>query len=90
MVAVCGNRLGRRPPGRSGNLPIVASDGMRQGKAGQGKSANLKVLSRALFAVSLAALAAVIVRLRGSGGTPPHRGGWRELTEADLEQADKR
>jgi hypothetical protein len=85
MVAGC--RAVRRgvPPVRGGNLPIVASNGNLQGKASQGK-ANLKLLSRALFAVSLTALAAIIVRLRGSGGTPPHRGGWRELTEADLEQ----
>jgi hypothetical protein len=86
------------PPGRSANLPIVASNGDRQGNSGQGRAsqgrasqgkANLKLLSRALFAVSLTALAAVIVRLRGSGGTPPHRGGWRELTEADLERPNK-
>jgi hypothetical protein len=76
------------PSGGGDNLPVVASDGNRQGKASQGKT-NLRLLSRALFAVSLTALAAVIVRLRGSGGTPPHRGGWRELTEAELEQADK-
>ncbi len=55
----------------------------------ESKGTKLKLLSRALFALSLTALAAVIVRLRGSGGTPPHRGGWRELTAADLEQADK-
>ncbi|HET9059194.1 MAG TPA: hypothetical protein VFN61_04680 [Acidimicrobiales bacterium] len=41
-------------------------------------------LGRALFAVGLAALAAVIVRLRGTGGTPPHHGGWRLLTAEDL------
>jgi hypothetical protein len=76
------------PSGRGDNLPVVASDGNRPGKASQGKT-NLRLISRALFAVSLTALAAVIVRLRGSGGTPPHRGGWRELTEAELEQADK-
>jgi len=76
------------PLARSDNLPIVASNGNRQGKPSRGKT-NLKVLSRALFAVSLTALAAIIVRLRGSGGTPPHRGGWRELTEADLEQPNK-
>jgi hypothetical protein len=76
------------PSGRGDNLPVVASDPNRPGKASQGKN-NLRLLSRALFAVSLTALAAVIVRLRGSGGTPPHRGGWRELTEAELEQADK-
>jgi hypothetical protein len=68
----------------SGNLPFVAGDANHQSKG-----ANLKLLSRALFALALTALAAVIVRLRGSGGTPPHRGGWRELTAADLEQADQ-
>ncbi len=54
-----------------------------------GRRAELKVLSRALFAVALTALAALILRLRGTGGTPPHRGGWRELSPADLEPADR-
>jgi hypothetical protein len=49
----------------------------------------LRLLSRALFAVSLAALAALVLRLRGSGGTPPHHGGWRELSVTDLEPVDK-
>jgi hypothetical protein len=62
----------------------VASD-----TAGRGRRANLRLLTRALFAVSLTALVAIIVRLRGSGGTPPHRGGWRELSATDLEPADK-
>lgn len=44
----------------------------------------MRLLSRALFAVALAALAAVVVRLRGTGGTPPHRGGWRELSAEDF------
>ena len=58
--------------------------------AGRGSGrANLKLLSRALLAVGMAALAAVIVRLRGSGGTPPHRGGWRELSVTDLEPVDQ-
>lgn len=48
------------------------------------RGANLRLLSRALFAVALAALAAVVVRLRGTGGTPPHRGGWRELSAEDF------
>jgi hypothetical protein len=54
---------------------------------GRGK---LRVLSRALLAVGLTALAALIIRLRGSGGTPPHRGGWRELSATDLEPVDKK
>ena len=40
---------------------------------------------RALFAVGLAALAALFVKLRGSGGTPPHHGGWREVAVTDLD-----
>lgn len=36
----------------------------------------------ALFA---AVMAAGIIRLRGSGGTPPRRGGWRELPADELD-----
>lgn len=46
------------------------------------------MLSRALLALGLTALAAIIVRLRGSGGTPPQRGGWRELSVTELEPSD--
>jgi hypothetical protein len=41
-------------------------------------------LRRALAAVGIAGIIAVILRLRGSGGTPPQSGGWRELTGPDL------
>jgi hypothetical protein len=54
-----------------------------------GRKANLTLLSRALLAVGMTALVAVIVRLRGSGGTPPHRGGWRQLSVTDLEPLDQ-
>ncbi|MGO9659889.1 MAG: hypothetical protein ACLQVK_21425 [Acidimicrobiales bacterium] len=54
-----------------------------------GRRANVTLLSRALLAVGMAALVAVIVRLRGSGGTPPHRGGWRQLSVTDLEPMDQ-
>lgn len=60
---------------------------MAERKPGRGRAA-IQLLSRALLALGLTALAAVIVRLRGSGGTPPHRGGWRELSVTDLEGAD--
>lgn len=42
------------------------------------------LLRRALVALGLAGLVAAFVRLRGSGGTPPQSGGWRELSGPDL------
>jgi hypothetical protein len=62
---------------------------MARPNAGRGRT-TIKLLSRALLALGLTALAAVIVRLRGTGGSPPHRGGWRELSVTDLEPTDKR
>jgi hypothetical protein len=44
----------------------------------------MALLRRALAAVGIAAVIAIVLRLRGSGGTPPQSGGWRELTGADL------
>ena len=44
----------------------------------------MNALRRALIALGVTAVAAAIVRLRGSGGTPPQRGGWRELPESEL------
>jgi len=42
------------------------------------------MIRRALVAVGLAGLVAAVLRLRGSGGTPPQRGGWRELSPDEL------
>jgi hypothetical protein len=42
------------------------------------------LIRRALVALGVAGLIASVLRLRGSGGTPPQRGGWRELTSDDL------
>jgi alpha-beta hydrolase superfamily lysophospholipase len=39
----------------------------------------VKAFRRALLALSFAGVVAIAIRLRGSGGTPPQRGGWREL-----------
>jgi hypothetical protein len=39
----------------------------------------MALLRRALVALGLAAAFAAVLRLRGSGGTPPQQGGWREL-----------
>jgi hypothetical protein len=45
----------------------------------------MKALRRALVALGLAVVSMTIVRLRGSGGTPPRRGGWRELPTSEIE-----
>ncbi|MEZ5271655.1 MAG: hypothetical protein R2694_05005 [Ilumatobacteraceae bacterium] len=39
----------------------------------------MKVLRRALFALSLAGAIAGALRVRGKGGVPPQEGGWREV-----------
>jgi hypothetical protein len=44
----------------------------------------MALLRRALAAVGIAGVIAAVLRLRGSGGTPPQTGGWRELTGPDL------
>jgi hypothetical protein len=44
----------------------------------------MKALRRTLLALGTAVIIAGIVRLRGSGGTPPQRGGWRELPPDEL------
>jgi hypothetical protein len=44
----------------------------------------MALLRRALVAVGIAGLIAAVLRVRGSGGTPPEGGGWRELTGPDL------
>ena len=44
----------------------------------------MTLIRRALVAVGLAGGIAAVLRLRGSGGTPPQRGGWRELSPDEL------
>lgn len=39
----------------------------------------MKLLRRALSAVTIAVAVAAALRVRGSGGTPPEHGGWRPL-----------
>ena len=50
------------------------------------------MIRRAFVAIGMAALVAAAVRLRGSGGTPPRSGGWRELAgwQAKLEACRER
>jgi hypothetical protein len=45
----------------------------------------MKAVRRTLIAMGFAVVVATIVRLRGSGGTPPQRGGWRELPADELD-----
>jgi hypothetical protein len=45
----------------------------------------MKALRRTLIALGATVVIAGIVRLRGSGGTPPQRGGWRELSPDELD-----
>ncbi|HEX5367039.1 MAG TPA: hypothetical protein VFW63_10320 [Acidimicrobiales bacterium] len=44
----------------------------------------MALLRRALAAVGIAVVIAAVLRLRGTGGTPPQSGGWRELRGTDL------
>jgi hypothetical protein len=44
----------------------------------------MKMLRRALMALGFATIVAAMLRLRGSGGTPPQSGGWRELSGSEL------
>jgi hypothetical protein len=39
----------------------------------------VRVIRRALLAVGVAGLIAAALRVRGRGGVPPQRGGWREI-----------
>jgi len=54
------------------------------GPAGTLGEAQVRTIRRALTALGVAALVAGVLRVRGTGGTPPQRGGWRELTPEDL------
>lgn len=44
----------------------------------------MRVLRRALLAMSVGTLVAAILRLRGSGGVPPRQGRWRQLSGPDF------
>ncbi|MEX2294073.1 MAG: hypothetical protein WD691_09835 [Acidimicrobiales bacterium] len=60
-----------------GLVPLLTDD--YQGDAA------MALLRRALLAVGLAGLVAAVLRIRGTGGTPPQQGGWRELSGPDLQ-----
>ncbi len=44
----------------------------------------IRFLRRASMAVGIMGMVAAVLRLRGTGGTPPQSGGWRELSGSDL------
>ena len=44
----------------------------------------MALLRRALVALGVAGVIAAVLRVRGTGGTPPRDGGWRELSGPDL------
>ncbi|MCU0267062.1 MAG: hypothetical protein MUF83_00305 [Acidimicrobiales bacterium] len=44
----------------------------------------MKMLRRALVALGIAGMVAAVLRMRGTGGTPPQEGGWRELSDSEL------
>lgn len=44
----------------------------------------VRLVRRTVMALGITAVIAVVVRLRGTGGTPPQRGGWREISTEDL------
>ena len=44
----------------------------------------MRAIRRAVVALGITAIIAGIVRLRGTGGVPPQRGGWRELPVDEL------
>jgi hypothetical protein len=45
----------------------------------------MRTLRRTLVAMGITVIIAGIVRLRGTGGTPPQRGGWREVPADELD-----
>ncbi|MEP6660916.1 MAG: hypothetical protein ABJD24_13455, partial [Acidimicrobiales bacterium] len=47
-------------------------------------SPTVKVLRRALLALTVAGVVAAAIRVRGRGGVPPQQGGWREVSAVDL------
>jgi len=55
--------------------PRPAPSGTTRGYSEQ----TMKLLRRAILALSAAGVVAGVLRLRGKGGVPPQQGGWREL-----------
>lgn len=48
----------------------------------------MRGLRRAALAIAIGSVFAALIRLRGSGGSPPQQGGWRELDGSELLEGD--
>jgi hypothetical protein len=58
----------------------VTEPGLGSGVDGTGYPAIwMKFLRRAFSAIFMRVLAAAVLRVKGTGGTPPQHGGWRPL-----------
>ena len=70
---------------RSGRRMAFVTDWYGPVSCPRWRFAAVALLRRALVALGVAGVIAAVLRLRGSGGTPPQQGGWRELSGPDLE-----
>ena len=68
--------IAQRPPRRPGRPAAHPVPGAGRGGA---TVPGVKLLRRALFALSVAAGIAGVMRIRGRGGTPPQHGGWQPI-----------
>ncbi len=44
----------------------------------------MSAIRRAILAVTVGAMVATVLRVKGSGGVPPRHGSWRQLSGPDL------
>jgi hypothetical protein len=44
----------------------------------------VSAIRRAILAVTVGAMVATVLRVKGSGGVPPRHGSWRQLSGPDL------
>ena len=68
----------------AGSARRTSAASSRDRAAGPSRVAGMRLFRRLLLALGLAGVVAALLRLRGTGGTPPQDGGWRELSGPDL------
>jgi hypothetical protein len=66
--------------------PWIKTQAVRQrvGECRMGSRGLLTLVRRAMVAILAGVSVAAAIRVRGSGGVPPQKGGWRELKGEDL------